>query len=158
MEVEDSRTRTIAYLRLGCQRPGLGPPCDRRLQRRRQVAKRRGGRPLTAGGRSPGKVRAGGRRRPVSREQAGSGMAQGGPGGGGGSGPAPLSSPAKPHPASRGFPESPVSFCSARCSPDSGTIRGAHLQEPSADGCAWSTASCRRRRGVSKRESGRLFP
>lgn len=61
------------------------------------AARRRDGRALTPGGRRRGEVRARGRRRaprPVSRKQAGSGVAQGGPGDGGGPGPAPPSGPA----------------------------------------------------------------
>lgn len=80
--------------------PGPGSPGGLRLRRRLRVARRRGGRASTPGGRCRGEVRAGGRRRAlrsVSQELAASGVAQGGPGGGGPSlppGPAQPSGPA----------------------------------------------------------------
>lgn len=104
----------------------------------------RGGRPPTPGGRCRGEVRAGGLRRAlrsVSREQAGSGVAQGGPGSG-----------APPHPGPScplaGFSSPGLlrasrslgSLSAASCSPDSRTTQGASLWEPSVARCQWSAA------------------
>lgn len=114
----------------------------------------RGGRPPTPGGRCRGEVRAGGLRRAlwsVSREQAGSGVAQGGPGSGAPSTPArPALWPGLALQGFLGLPEVSAPLSAASCSPDSRTTQGASLWEPSVARCQWSAAHSGRRRGVSE--------
>lgn len=55
-DTADQLVILLQELRLGGQRPGPGAPSELRLRRGRQVARRRGGRPLIAGGRRRGKV------------------------------------------------------------------------------------------------------
>lgn len=114
----------------------------------------RGGRAPTPGGRCRGEVRAGGLRRAlrsVSREQAGSGVAQGGPGSGAPYTPArPALWPGLVLQGFLGLPEVSAPLSAASCSPDSRTTQGASLWEPSVARCRWSAAHSGRRRGVSE--------